>query len=79
MCEVRCPDELFTATNVRRTDEANDGFFCKDNGMSGGQLTTMMDCAKPSYGWPSNVKGPTHAGFEQVIPCKRDGYTRVNQ
>lgn len=38
----------------------------------------MMDCAKPSYAWADNVKGATFPGYDRVIPCRRDGYTRIN-
>ena len=28
--------------------------------------------------WANNVQGKTHEGYEQVIPCRADGYTRIN-
>ena len=80
MCEVKCPDELYKATGVRRSDETNNAYTCGVTGISsGGVLTRMMDCSKPSYAWVGNVKGTTYSGYEAVIPCRRDGYTRVNQ
>eukprot|EP01037_Dinobryon_pediforme_P028262 gene28262-31456_t len=35
--------------------------------------------AKPTYAWMDKVGGPTYPGFSVVVPCRRDGYTRVNQ
>ena len=35
--------------------------------------------AKPSYGWGYNVKYPTYPNYSAVVPCRRDGYTRINQ
>ena len=35
--------------------------------------------AKPSYAWTDNIGKPTYAGYSAVIPCRRDGYTRVNK
>lgn len=36
--------------------------------------------AKPSYGWATNIKnGTTYPGYSAVVPCRRDGYTRINQ
>ena len=35
--------------------------------------------AKPSYGWDSNIHGFTDPAYPVVIPCRRDGYTRINQ
>lgn len=80
MCEVSCPPQLWGATGLRRSDEANAAYTCAASNAipSGGVLTHMMDCAKPSYGWASNVKGPTFAGYNRVVPCRRDGYTRIN-
>jgi hypothetical protein len=79
MCEVKCPTELYSATGLHRSDETNAGYTCLSSGISsGGVLTRMMDCSKPSYAWAGNVKGTTFSGFEKVIPCRRDGYTRVN-
>jgi hypothetical protein len=44
MCQVACPIELYSSTNLRRSDEANSGFTCKTLEKSGGVLTRMMDC-----------------------------------
>lgn len=80
MCQVACPSELYSATGLRRSDESTSSFTCGSSGISsGGMLTRMMDCAKPSYGWNGNVKGTTYPGYELVVPCRRDGYTRINQ
>jgi hypothetical protein len=79
MCQVKCPAELYEATGLRRSDEANTAYTCGPTGNSGGGLMTrMMDCTKPSYGWTGNVKGQTYPGYELVVPCRRDGYTRIN-
>lgn len=78
MCEVKCPSELWQATGLHRSDEVNSGYECNGAISSGGELTRMMDCSKPSFAWPSNVKGTTYPGYEQVVPCRRDGYTRIN-
>lgn len=79
MCEVACPVELYTATGIRRSDEINNAYVCGTSGVAGGGiLTRMMDCTKPSYGWQFNIGGPTYPGFEVFIPCRRDGYTRIN-
>ena len=79
MCPVKCPDQLWQATGLRRSDETNSGYTCAGQPVSsGGTLTRMMDCAKPSYGWNGNVKGSTYPGYELVVPCRRDGYTRIN-
>jgi hypothetical protein len=79
MCEVLCPVELYSATGLQRSDPTNNLFTCGATGISGlGLLTRTMDCTKPSYGWNGNVKGPTIPGFELVVPCRRDGYTRIN-
>jgi len=80
MCEVACPSELWQATGLHRSDETNTAYTCASTNPipSGGLLTRMMDCAKPSYAWATNVKGSTFTGYSQVIPCRRDGYTRIN-
>ena len=40
-----------------------------------------ISTAKPSYAWPPNIAGPVDKvnGFSAVIPCRRDGYTRINK
>ena len=38
-----------------------------------------MYSAKPSYGWAYNVKYPTYPNYSSVVPCRRDGYTRINE
>ena len=44
-------------------------------------LTTsyIYSTAKPSYAWQDNIRKPTVEGYSAVIPCRRDGYTRVNE
>lgn len=84
MCPVSCPEELWQATGLRRIDDSvlNPNTFCNASQTitgAGGSMTSMMDCSKPGYAWPDNVKGPTYPGYEQVIPCRRDGYTRINK
>ena len=79
MCEVVCPLELYQATGLRRSDAGSSSYSCGPTGNSGGGLLTrMMDCTKPSYGWNGNVKGTTYPGYELVVPCRRDGYTRID-
>jgi len=83
MCQIQCPVELYTATGLHRSDEkATLGSDCLSSTAhlepSGGHMTRMMDCAKPSYGWAYNVKYPTFPNFDAVVPCRRDGYTRIN-
>jgi len=81
MCQVSCPAELYEATGIRRSDEPLPAstYTCANTGSNaGGILTRMMDCSKPAYGWSSNVVGQTYAGYNQVVPCRRDGYTRIN-
>merc|ERR1712039_496534 len=41
-----------------------------------GEVTTMMDCCKPSAGWVGNVPS-ADTSFPAVVPCVADGYTRV--
>lgn len=79
-CQVACPAELYQATGLRRADEPTNSFSCTGGNyyISGGHFTKMMDCQKPAYGWAGNVQGRTYPGFQQVVPCRRDGYTRVN-
>lgn len=79
MCEVKCPSQLVAATGVHRSDEISSVYTCTTGIVGGGSLTRMMDCAKPSYGWPGNLKGSTYPGYEVVVPCRRDGYTRINK
>ena len=46
MCQVACPNELFAATGVRRSDEKNTGYTCQTFEATGGLLTRMMDCGE---------------------------------
>lgn len=69
-CQVACPAELYRCGGRMSPP---DSYY-----LSGGYLTKMMDCQKPAYGWAGNVQGRAYQGFQQVIPCRRDGYTRVN-
>mmetsp|Transcript_1523 Transcript_1523/g.2116 ORF Transcript_1523/g.2116 Transcript_1523/m.2116 type:complete len:214 (+) Transcript_1523:516-1157(+) len=80
ICEVACPSQLIAATGIHRSDGKNPLYICNNNlNPSGGSLTRTMDCTKPSYGWQSNVGGATYPGYSAVIPCRRDGFTRINQ
>jgi len=78
ICEVMCPIELYTATGLRRSDETNPTYSCMATLASGGMLTRMMDCSSPYFARANNVGGSTYSGFESVVPCRRDGYTRIN-
>lgn len=84
ICEVSCPSELWQATGIHRLDEMNTKYECIDgsHGISGGQVTQIMDCARPAYSgsaqWSIGYNYPTDKGHDRVIPCRRDGYTRIN-
>jgi hypothetical protein len=96
VCNVACPEELYTLTGLHRSDEATTSFTCHHlEGSSvltnsainnenqslnnyGGELTRMMDCAKPAYAWYWNIKYPTDPNFNVVVTCRRDGYTRMD-
>jgi len=79
LCQVKCPDPLWQATGLRRSDEANQLYTCGATmEPSGGDLTRSMDCSKPSYAWEGRVIGKTYNSTNIVIPCRRDGYTRIN-
>ena len=79
MCQVMCPDPLWQATGLRRADEKTSSYTCGATlEPSGGDLTRSMDCSKPTYAWDGTIVGKTFNYSSRVIPCKRDGYTRVN-
>jgi len=80
MCPVKCPFELYLATGLHRWDEVNSDFKCAANVQKPprGFLSKSMDCGKPSLAWQENVRGVVDPNHSIVVPCKRDGYTRVN-
>jgi len=71
---VECPPELVGVTKLRRSDDSD---FEEDDVISpGGRLTGSMTCCSPS----ASVAGVVPSASEdnpRVIPCTRDGYTRV--
>jgi len=84
---VECPEELTALTQMKRTDDPafdkplllkkNEGHQC--NGGGSWCLTRMMDCRKPSGGWPDNVKDENmQPGMKLIQPCAADGYTRID-
>ena len=82
LCQVTCPTELWQATGLHRADDQNIGYTCNNTAYSlptGGNVTRMMDCTSPSYVYSVNVRGPTVNGYSSVVPCRRDGYTRINE
>ena len=79
--------QLYQFTQMKRTDDppfdkpillsTNSGHTC--NGGGSWCLTRMMDCRKPSGGWPDNVKDELMTpGMKLVQPCTADGYTRID-
>eukprot|EP01038_Epipyxis_sp_PR26KG_P010988 gene10988-14762_t len=82
ICPVACPSELYTATGYRRGDEPNPAYTCDPSKTvtSKGHLMNYFECAKPDYAWPENqpTDRPFVAGYENVIPCRRNGITRIN-
>lgn len=82
MCQVRCPNELVFATGIKRNDELNKEYTCDEHIVpesGGGSLMTTMDCAKPAYAWPAGLpKKPFDHRYNVVVPCRRDGYVRIN-
>jgi hypothetical protein len=92
-CQVTCPWQLWQSTSLHRSDEPSiNDFQCSESksvyrsDLSGGTdpyqyLKGIMDCGKPFYASASNL--PTlgasfYSGHNLVIPCRRDGYQRVN-
>jgi len=84
---VECPDELVAFTQMKRTDDppfdkpmllkVNNGHTCGGGGSW--CLTRMMDCRKPSGGWPDNVRNEVMMeGMKLTQPCTVDGYTRID-
>lgn len=85
MCKVACPSELYLATGLHRSDETATGYTCSAETNSaplklqkGASLTRSMNCAKPFYGFAGTVNGETYQGASVVVPCRRDGYARIN-
>lgn len=69
---VPCPSQLTGITNLKRYDDADSGT------MEAGELTSTMDCCAPASGYPSATTGnQLIPGLDRIIPCRRDGYTRV--
>jgi hypothetical protein len=91
ICEVKCPLELMDLTGFQRTDTVPTGYQCKNQDYDNfdpslnPKLKPTMDCSKPIFGWTGaidNVKDQFGATFAEdrdiVVPCRRDGYTRIN-
>lgn len=78
MCQVACPVELYSATGIHRLDEPSDTFSCGTDVTGGGNLNRYMDCGKPSFAWTGTAQGKLDPEYPIVIPCKRDGYSRIN-
>jgi hypothetical protein len=87
--QVSCPSELYLATGIRRSDEVTTGYTCsgatkiyvaKPNAVKAPMVTRKMDCSKPYYGFTGTLldSATTSAGFSVVVPCRRDGYARIN-
>jgi len=95
LARVKCPDALVELTQIQRNDDpatfsgpSLPGF--PNNGTAVAQcqhnswdlsycLTRMMDCAKPSGSWTTNVKESLVIGGKKVVQfCTADGYTRVD-
>eukprot|EP00171_Calliarthron_tuberculosum_P009020 IDg9020t1 len=76
---IKCPNEMIAITNLKRTDEAQwqinqDPPMVKNGQM--GKLTSTMDCCAPSAAHFGNTPN-AHPKHPRVIPCRRNGYTRV--
>lgn len=71
--QIVCPQELVDVTRLRLSREFNGGV--RRLGGSTARLTSTMDCCAPSASFRSNVAGT--ARNPRVVPCRRDGYTRV--
>ena len=41
-------------------------------------MERYMDCARPTYASPSSIRGTVDPEYDVVIPCRRDGYQRIN-
>ena len=90
ICAVTCPTELWLATGLHRSDEATTSFTCSAVSTSqqmsailsaAGALTGKMDCGSPAYSSAAQVQaggGATAQGFSSVMPCRRDGYVRID-
>lgn len=89
LVQVSCPSELYLATGFHRSDEVATGFTCsgatkiysaKPNAVDVPVVTRKMDCSKPYYGFTGTLpdSSATSSGFSVVVPCRRDGYARIN-
>ena len=41
-------------------------------------LYKYMDCVRPTYSNKALISGPVDPNYQQVVPCRRDGYERIN-
>ena len=82
LCQVKCPSDLWLATGLHRSDEPTTSYTCPSTGGSiipiGTMLQGYMDCNKPDYAFPYSINGKTYNGYSLVVPCRRDGYVRIN-
>eukprot|EP00939_MAST-03C_sp_MAST-3C-sp1_P004080 g4080.t1 len=70
---VPCPEEIYRVTGLRLAD---DNTFTDTEGFTDGGVTRMWDGCKPSAGWSGNVQN-TDPSYPAVVPCGRDGISRV--
>jgi len=90
LSRVECPEELVEFTQMKRTDDPafdepillkvnSEGHVCELPGSGAWCLTRMMDCRKPSGGWPDNIQPDLMMeGMKLTQPCTADGYTRID-
>ena len=91
MCEVRCPDELVEATGLKRMYEINGtkpAMTCPDDALLNevdtkfpSQMSFYMNCARPRFANREAIQNagvPMAEGQDRVVPCRRDGYSRIN-
>lgn len=80
MCSVKCPEQLWKATGIHRLDEPTSSFTCTTDTIipSNGQLTSRMNCGKPAYAFDGQASGYVDPAHSVVVPCRRDGYARIN-
>ena len=82
---IQCPQELYTITGLRRSDEDfadNEEYIESEHpGEESGILTSMFDGCKPSSGWAGNIKDTDDnivgdPNYPATVGCQRDGFTR---
>eukprot|EP01038_Epipyxis_sp_PR26KG_P006407 gene6407-8818_t len=80
MCQVACPTQLTDLTGFQRSDEPTTSYICTDDIVQGlgGSLSGYLNCAKPQYSWQLSDTSAFYPGKDIVVPCRRDGYTRIN-